>query len=47
VATARNPQGRLTTAADIARCIRAFSGPETAWMTGNTVRVDGGEGIVG
>jgi len=47
VATARNPQGRLTTASDIARCIRALSGPETAWMTGNTIRVDGGEGIVG
>jgi enoyl-[acyl-carrier protein] reductase III len=46
-ATSRNPQGRLTTAADIARAIRAFSLPETAWMTGNTIRVDGGEGIVG
>jgi enoyl-[acyl-carrier protein] reductase III len=46
-ATSRNPQGRLTTAQDIARAIRAFAGPETAWMTGNTIRVDGGEGIVG
>jgi NAD(P)-dependent dehydrogenase (short-subunit alcohol dehydrogenase family) len=46
-ATARNPQGRLTTAPDIARCIRALSLPETAWMTGNTIRVDGGEGITG
>ena len=46
-ATARNPQGRMTTAEDIARAIRAFAGPETAWMTGNTIRVDGGEGIVG
>ena len=44
---ARNPQGRLTTAPDIARCIRALSVPETAWVTGNTIRVDGGEGIVG
>jgi NAD(P)-dependent dehydrogenase (short-subunit alcohol dehydrogenase family) len=41
VASSRNPQGRLTTAPDIARCIRAFSGPETAWMTSNTIRVDG------
>ncbi len=46
-ATTRNPQGRLTTATDIARAIRAFSGSETAWITGNTIRVDGGEGIVG
>jgi len=46
-ATARNPQGRLTTAVDIARAIRVFSTPETSWMTGNTIRVDGGEGIVG
>jgi NAD(P)-dependent dehydrogenase (short-subunit alcohol dehydrogenase family) len=47
IATARNPYKRLTTACDIARCIRALSGPETAWMTGNTIRVDGGEGITG
>jgi enoyl-[acyl-carrier protein] reductase III len=46
-ATARNPQGRLTTAIDIARAIRSLAGPETAWITGNTIRVDGGEGIVG
>jgi enoyl-[acyl-carrier protein] reductase III len=47
VATARNPQGRLTTAIDVARAIRVLSAPETAWITGNTIRVDGGEGIVG
>ncbi len=46
-ARSRNPQGRLTTVQDIARAIHAFSAPETAWMTGNTIRVDGGEGIVG
>jgi enoyl-[acyl-carrier protein] reductase III len=46
-ATSRNPHRRLTTAPDIARAIRVFSQPETAWMTGNTIRVDGGEGIVG
>jgi len=46
-ATSRNPQGRLTTAVDVARAIRVFSAPETSWMTGNTIRVDGGEGIVG
>jgi len=47
IATARNPQGRLTTPKDIAKAIRALSGPGTAWITGNTIRVDGGEGIVG
>jgi enoyl-[acyl-carrier protein] reductase III len=46
-ATSRNPQGRLTTVRDVALAIRAFSMPETAWMTGNTIRIDGGEGIVG
>jgi NAD(P)-dependent dehydrogenase (short-subunit alcohol dehydrogenase family) len=47
VATERNPYKRLTTAMDVARAIRVFSMPETAWMTGNTIRVDGGEGITG
>jgi enoyl-[acyl-carrier protein] reductase III len=47
MATARNPHHRMTTAVDIARAIRALSLPETSWMTGNTIRVDGGEGIIG
>lgn len=47
VASSRNPYGRLTTAVDVARAIRVFAMPETSWMTGNTIRVDGGEGIVG
>ncbi len=47
LAAAHNPYHRLTTPLDIARCIRVLSVPETAWMTGNTIRVDGGEGIVG
>lgn len=42
----RNPYHRLTTAEDVARAIVAFSRPELAWMTGNVVRVDGGEFIV-
>lgn len=46
-AISRNPHKRLTTVCDVARCIRVLAGPETAWMTGNTIRVDGGEGIVG
>ncbi len=42
-----NPHGRLTTPEDIARCLVALSRPETAWMTGNVLRVDGGEDVVG
>ncbi len=43
----RNPQGRLTTPEDIARCVSALIGEGTAWMTGNTIRIDGGEGTAG
>jgi enoyl-[acyl-carrier-protein] reductase (NADH) len=39
----RNPYHRLTTPEDISRAIVAFSRPELAWMTGNVLRVDGGE----
>ena len=41
----RNPHHRLTTPEDVAQAIVAFSRPEMAWMTGNVVRVDGGEDI--
>ena len=43
---ARNPSGRLTTPQDIAKVITVFARPETQWMTGNVIRVDGGEDIV-
>jgi len=43
----RNPHGRLTTPEDIARCVGALIGEGTAWMTGNTIRIDGGEGTAG
>jgi len=46
-AAAQNPYGRLTTPADVARCMVALAEPGTAWMTGNTIRVDGGEDFVG
>jgi NAD(P)-dependent dehydrogenase (short-subunit alcohol dehydrogenase family) len=46
-ASKRNPHGRLTTPEDVARCLLALSGPGTAWMTGNVLRVDGGETISG
>jgi len=47
VAAAQNPHGRLTTPEDVAHCMVALAQPETAWMTGNTIRVDGGEDFVG
>ena len=46
-ALARNPHGRLTKPEDIARVVVAFASPAMAWVTGNTIRVDGGEGIAG
>ena len=42
-----HPGGRLTTPEDVARCIAELSRPGTSWMTGNTIRVDGGEDLVG
>lgn len=42
----KNPGGRCTTPQDIAKAIAAFSNGATAWMTGNTIRIDGGENIV-
>jgi enoyl-[acyl-carrier-protein] reductase (NADH) len=43
----RNPYGRLTRPEDVARCLVALAAPGTYWMTGNTIRVDGGEDFVG
>ncbi len=45
-AAASNPHRRLGTPGDVARCMVALAGPGTAWMTGNTIRVDGGEDFV-
>jgi len=42
----RNPSGRLTTPDDVARAIVVLSHPDTAWITGNTIGVDGGEDVV-
>ncbi|HUF89332.1 MAG TPA: SDR family oxidoreductase [Gemmatimonadota bacterium] len=46
-ATKRNPHGRLTTPGDVARALVALARPETAWITGNVIGVDGGEEIAG
>ncbi len=42
----RNPAGRLTTPEDIAQAVAALMDDRTHWMTGNVIRVDGGEDIV-
>ncbi len=42
----RNPAGRLTTPQDVAQAIAALMDDRTHWITGNVIRVDGGEDIV-
>jgi NAD(P)-dependent dehydrogenase (short-subunit alcohol dehydrogenase family) len=46
IARAMNPHHRLTTPEDVGRCLAALARPETSWMTGNVIRVDGGEDVV-
>ena len=46
-AVQRNPHRRLTTPEDVARAIAVLSHPDTYWMTGNVIGVDGGEDVVG
>jgi NAD(P)-dependent dehydrogenase (short-subunit alcohol dehydrogenase family) len=43
----RNPSGRMTTTDDVARAITVLAHPDTYWITGNVIGVDGGEDIVG
>lgn len=43
----QNPYGRLTTPEDVARCMVTLAEEGTYWMTGNVIRVDGGEDFVG
>ena len=45
-AARRNPYGRVTTTEDVARVIRALSEPGLGWVSGNVIRVDGGEALV-
>ena len=47
IAIERNPCGRLTTPEDIAAALVHLSGSGTYWMTGNVIRIDGGEAISG
>ena len=46
-ARTRNPFRRLTTPQDVANVIYLLSLPESAWINGTIVRVDGGEHISG
>lgn len=41
-----NPARRLTTPGDAASIIVAFSLCESTWMTGNVIRIDGGEDLI-
>ena len=46
-ALARHPAGRLTQPEDVAKAIALLSQPGSGWISGNTIRVDGGETIAG
>ncbi len=43
----KNPSGRLTRPEDVARAIAVLSHPDSYWITGNVINVDGGEMVVG
>ncbi|MCP4808203.1 MAG: SDR family oxidoreductase [Proteobacteria bacterium] len=42
----RNPSGRITQPDDVASALVDLARPGLSWMTGNVIRIDGGEGIV-
>jgi enoyl-[acyl-carrier protein] reductase III len=42
----RNPSGRLTRPEDVAGAVVALSRPESYWITGNVINVDGGEEVM-
>ena len=42
-----NPSGRMTTPEDIADTLVALANPRVKWITGDVIRVDGGEYVVG
>jgi NAD(P)-dependent dehydrogenase (short-subunit alcohol dehydrogenase family) len=44
-ALARNPRGRLTRPEDVAAALVALCAPGLAWMSGNVIRLDGGEDV--
>ena len=46
-ATELNPGNRLTTPEDVARAITMIGLSEDTWLTGNVIRIGGGEDIIG
>jgi len=40
---ARNPHGRLTRPEDVADALVVLATPQTRWITGSVIAVDGGE----
>ena len=44
-AEARNPMGRMTRPQDVADALTVLATPQTHWMTGNVIGVDGGEAM--
>ena len=44
-ASTNNPHKRLTTPEDVSSIISLFVDYNDSWMTGNIIRVDGGEDI--
>ena len=46
-AESTNPGKRLTLPTDIAKVIAMIGKSDSTWMTGNTIRVDGGEDLTG
>jgi enoyl-[acyl-carrier protein] reductase III len=42
----RNPGGRMTEPADVAQAIAVLCLPDTRWISGNVIGVDGGEDVV-
>ncbi|MFW5740960.1 MAG: SDR family oxidoreductase, partial [Myxococcota bacterium] len=47
IALRKNPHGRLTDPRDVAHAVIALAQPQTYWLTGNVIQVDGGESVVG
>lgn len=43
---ANNPSGRITTPEDVAGAILALARDDSPWLTGNVIRVDGGEDLL-
>ena len=44
-AKSNNPHQRLTLPQDVADVVSLFANYKSSWMTGNNIRVDGGEDI--